>query len=179
MISLLHILTEVNEEKFNLSALNNLDDEIEKALETLPKNEALITTALAASVIIKAIYKIITSIAQNNGIDLNANKPRAIALIQQTAEKIDSFVDTSLGRILSGLIKDKVKREKLIKIIKAFVIAGMAIAAGIGAASGISDIIKQFAPDLAQKLIAAVVKNDSGVLTNILKISLEGLGVAI
>lgn len=176
MISLLQILTE--EKKINLSALNNLDDEIEKALEELPKNEALLTLALAAPLIIKAIYKIINSLAESNGIDMSKNKPRAILLIQQTADNIDSFVDSSLGKLLGRIIKDQAKKERVIKVIKALVITGMGIAAGLGASPGITDILKEIAPDLAQNLVSALAKKNTGVLVNILKAALEVVQVA-
>ena len=46
MIKLIDILKEVEQDQIDLSALNNLDDEIEKALETAPKNEIIGTVSI-------------------------------------------------------------------------------------------------------------------------------------
>jgi hypothetical protein len=177
MISLVEIvLYEAEEETFDLSSLGDLDDEIEKALKELPQNEALLTLAIAAPFIIKGIAKIINSLVKSNGIDSSKNKPKAVEFIQQTVEKINSYVDTGLGKVLGRFIKDEVKKKKAVSYIKAVTVVGLGMAAGLGIDSGIEDIVKELAPDIAKKLVEALAKGNSGVVSNILKVALETLG---
>jgi tetrahydromethanopterin S-methyltransferase subunit H len=173
MIKLSNILKEINEDQIDISALNNLDDEIKKALENAPKNEIIGTVAIVLAIpgIINSITKIIEVIAKKAGIQLKKQDPKWYQIIGKVTEKIDDYIDTPIKYILKPFIKDQIKREKIAKIIKAVVLTMMAIYGSIDVKQIESTIslIKKLAPEISQELIQSIIEKNPNKIATILK----------
>jgi hypothetical protein len=173
MIKLIDILKEVEQDQIDLSALNNLDDEIEKALETAPKNEIIgtISIVLALPGIINAITKIIEAIAKKSGIQLKKSDPKWYQVIGKVTEKIDDYVDTPFRIMLKPFISDQSKRDKVAKIFKAVVLTMMAIfgAVDIKQIESTTSLIKNLAPDISSELIQSIAEKNATKIGTILK----------
>lgn len=173
MIKLIEILKEVEQDQIDLSALNNLDDEIEKALETAPKNEIIgtISIVLALPGIINAITKIIEAIAKKAGIQLKKSDPKWYQVIGKVTEKIDDYVDTPFRIMLKPFISDQSKRDKVAKIFKAVVLTMMAIfgAVDIKQIESTTSLIKNLAPDISSELIQSIAEKNATKIGTILK----------
>jgi hypothetical protein len=173
VIKLIEILKEVEQDQIDLSALNNLDDEIEKALETAPKNEIIgtISIVLALPGIINAITKIIEAIAKKAGIQLKKSDPKWYQVIGKVTEKIDDYVDTPFRIMLKPFISDQSKRDKVAKIFKAVVLTMMAIfgAVDIKQIESTTSLIKNLAPDISSELIQSIAEKNATKIGTILK----------
>jgi hypothetical protein len=164
MIKLTDLLEEINEDQIDISSLNFLDDEIQKALENAPKNEIIgtISIALALPGIISAITKIIETIAKKSGIQLKKKDPKWYQVIGKVTDEIDNYIDTPIRYILKPFIADQTKREKTAKIIKAVVLTLMSIygAVDIKQIEPTISLIKNLAPEISQELIQTIVTKD-------------------
>jgi hypothetical protein len=173
VIKLLDILKEINEDQIDLSALNNLDDEIKKALENTPKNEILGTVSiiLALPGIISAIAKIIEAIAKKSGIQIKKSDPKWYQVIQKVTDKLDDYIDTPFKIILKPFIQDQSKRDKVAKILKAVVLTMMAIAGSVNVKQieSTTSLIKNLAPDIGNELIQSIAEKNASKIGNILK----------
>ncbi len=153
MIKLIDILLE--EESVDattvLSPLASLADEIEDVLQQASKegqadkqaqNEAILTTTaliLAIPGIIKTTAKIIGIIAKKAGIDLKKKRtPAWHKIVEETAERVDSYLDKPFNTILKPFVSDDQKRKKIANILKALTLIGMSVAGSINP----SDITK-------------------------------------
>jgi hypothetical protein len=177
MQELAGLLKENPEEQIDISALNNLDDEIKKALENIPKNEIIgtISIALAIPGIINAITKIIESLAKKSGIQLKKQDPKWYQVIGKVTEKIDDYIDGPIKFILKPFITDQTQREKTAKIIKAIVLTMMSIygAVDVKQIETTTSLIKQLAPDLSQELIQSISEKNIEKLITTLKNSFK------
>lgn len=173
MIKLTDLLEEINEDQIDISSLNFLDDEIEKALENAPKNEIVgtISLVLALPGIINAITRIIETIAKKSGIQLKKKDPKWYQVIGKVTDEIDNYIDTPIRYILKPFIADQTKREKTAKIIKAVVLTLMSIygAVDIKQIEPTISLIKNLAPDISNELIQTIVTKDPTKIGNILK----------
>jgi hypothetical protein len=173
VIKLIDILKEVEQDQIDLSALNNLDDEIEKALETAPKNEIIgtVSIVLALPGIINAITKIIEVIAKKSGIQLKKSDPKWYQVIAKVTEKLDDYVDTPFKIMLKPFIQDQTKRDKVAKILKAVVLTMMAIfgSVDIKQIESTTSLIKSLVPDIASELIQSIAEKNATKIATILK----------
>jgi hypothetical protein len=173
MIKLTDLLKEINEDQIDISSLNFLDDEIQKALENAPKNEIIgtISLALALPGIINAITKIIETIAKKSGIQLKKKDPKWYQVIGKVTGEIDNYIDTPINYILKPFIADQTKREKITKIIKAVVLTLMSIygAVDIKQIEPTISLIKNLAPDISSELIQSIVTKDPTKIGTLLK----------
>ncbi len=173
MIKLIDILKEVEQDQIDISALNNLDDEIEKALETAPKNEIIgtISIVLALPGIINAITKIIEAIAKKAGIQLKKSDPKWYQVIGKVTDKIDDYVDTPFRIMLKPFIQDQNKRDKVAKIFKAVVLTMMAIFGSVDVKQieSTTSLIKNLAPDISSELIQSIAEKNASKIGTILR----------
>lgn len=185
MISLIDILKEVEEEKIDLSALRQLDDEIKKELDSLPKKEIVGTAAtvsimLALPGIVKAIAKIIETIAKKNGIQLkksDQNNPKWYEIIKKTADKLDDYVDVPFKKVLSLFIQDENKRDKVAKILKAVVLTTMAVfgSVNVNQIESTTSIIKNLVPEISSELIQSIAEKNAAKIGTVLKNAIKSL----
>jgi len=173
MIKLTDLLEEINEDQIDISSLNFLDDEIQKALENAPKNEIIGTVSLALALpgIINAITRIIETIAKKSGIQLKKQDPKWYQVIGKVTGEIDNYIDTPIKYILKPFIADQTKREKIAKIIKAVVLTLMSIygAVDIKQIEPTVSLIKNLAPDISSELIQSIVTKDPTKIGALLK----------
>lgn len=173
MIKLIDILKEVEQDQIDISALNNLDDEIEKALETAPKNEIIgtVSIVLALPGIVNAITKIIEAIAKKAGIQLKKSDPKWYQVIGKVTEKIDDYVDTPFRIMLKPFIQDQSKRDKVAKIFKAVVLTMMAIFGSVDVKQieSTTSLIKNLAPDISSELIQSIAEKNASKIGTILR----------
>jgi hypothetical protein len=173
VIKLIDILKEVEQDQIDISALNNLDDEIEKALETAPKNEIIgtISIVLALPGIINAITKIIEAIAKKAGIQLKKSDPKWYQVIGKVTDKIDDYVDTPFRIMLKPFIQDQSKRDKVAKIFKAVVLTMMAIFGSVDVKQieSTTSLIKNLAPDISSELIQSIAEKNASKIGTILR----------
>jgi hypothetical protein len=173
MIKLTDLLNEINDDQIDVSLLNNLDDEIKRALENAPKNEIIgtISIALALPGIINAITKIIEGIAKKSGIQLKKQDPKWYQVIGKVTEKIDDYIDGPIRLVLKPFIADQAKREKTAKIIKAVVLTLMSIygAVDIKQIESTVSLIKNLAPEISGELIQSIITKDPTKIGTILK----------
>jgi hypothetical protein len=173
MIKLTDLLEEINEDQIDISSLNFLDDEIQKALENAPKNEIIGTVSLVLALpgIINAITKIIETIAKKSGIQLKKKDPKWYQVIGKVTGEIDNYIDTPIKYILKPFIADQTKREKIAKIIKAVVLTLMSIygAVDIKQIEPTISLIKNLAPDISSELIQSIVTKDPIKIGTILR----------
>jgi hypothetical protein len=173
VIKLIDILKEVEQDQIDISALNNLDDEIEKALETAPKNEIIgtVSIVLALPGIVNAITKIIEAIAKKAGIQLKKSDPKWYQVIGKVTEKIDDYVDTPFRIMLKPFIQDQSKRDKVAKIFKAVVLTMMAIFGSVDVKQieSTTSLIKNLAPDISSELIQSIAEKNASKIGTILR----------
>jgi hypothetical protein len=173
MIKLTDLLEEINEDQIDISSLNFLDDEIQKALENAPKNEIIGTVSLALALpgIISAITKIIETISKKSGIQLKKKDPKWYQVIGKVTDEIDNYIDTPIRYILKPFIADQTKREKIAKIIKAVVLTLMSIygAVDIKQIEPTISLIKNLAPDISSELIQSIITKDPTKIGDLLK----------
>ena len=173
MIKLTDLLEEINEDQIDISSLNFLDDEIQKALENAPKNEIIGTVSLILALpgIINAITKIIETIAKKSGIQLKKQDPKWYQVIGKVTGEIDNYIDTPIKYILKPFIADQTKREKIAKIIKAVVLTLMSIygAVDIKQIEPTISLIKNLAPDISSELIQSIITKDPTKIGDLLK----------
>ncbi len=173
MIKLTDLLEEINEDQFDISSLDSLDNEIQKALENAPKNEIIGTVSLVLALpgIISAITRIIETIAKKSGIQLKKKDPKWYQVIGKVTDEIDNYIDTPIRYILKPFIADQTKREKIAKIIKAVVLTLMSIygAVDIKQIEPTITLIKNLAPDISNELIQTIVTKDSTKIGTLLK----------
>lgn len=173
MIKLIDILKEVDQDQIDISALNNLDDEIKNALEDAPKNEIIgtISIVLALPGIINAITKIIEAIAKKAGIQLKKSDPKWYQVIGKVTEKIDDYVDRPFQIMLKPFIQDQSKRVKVVKIFKAVVLTMMAIFGSVDVKQIEPTIsaIKNLAPDMSSELIQSITQKNASKIGAILR----------
>lgn len=180
MIKLLDILKEV-ENDANLdstisSALSGLDDIVKNEFTKASKQEnegILTTTALAIAIpgIVNGIGKIAQLIAQKGKINLaKKNDPAWYMVIQRVTEKIDDYLDTPLNFAIKPFIQDEEKRKKVAKILKALVLATMAImgSVNLGSIKNTTNLIQQLAGESAKEILQAITEHN---LPNLVKIS--------
>ncbi len=173
MIKLVDILKEINDDQINISDLNNLDDEIKKAIEDSPKNEIIGTVSLVLALpgLINAITKIIGFIAKKAGIQLKKSDPKWYQVIEKVTKEIDDYIDSPIKLVLKPFITDQTKREKIAKILKAVTLTMMAIygAVDISKITPTINSIKQLTPELAQELIQIIIEQNPTKIASILK----------
>ena len=164
----------------DLSILGNLDDEIRRELEKSSKeleklqqqNEIGILTlsavTLGAPGVVKAIDKLVQSIAKKNGFDLIKKDPgtlqKAYNSVVKTAEKADSLIEKPINFILRPFVKDDEKRKKIAGFVKGAVLLLMALYGGINP-SNITDIksaITSAAPEVADELLGIENQANAG-----------------
>lgn len=143
MIKLIDILLE--EESVDpttvLSPLASLPDEIGDVLQQASEegqqtqNEAVLTTAaliLAIPGIIKTTAKIIGIVTKKAGLNLKKKgTPAWHKIVEETAERIDSYLDKPFNTILKPFVSDDQKRKKIANILKALTLIGMSVAGSI------------------------------------------------
>jgi hypothetical protein len=175
-MKLVYLIKEIEQDKIDLSALNNLDDEIRKALEDAPKpkNEAILTIVslgLALPGILNAIARIINIIAKKAGIQIKKENPKWYQVLEKVTAQIDDYVDVPFQTILKPFIQDQAKRQKVAKILKAVVLTMMSIygAVDIKQIQPTISMIKSLAPDIGQELIQTIVENNPQKIGTILK----------
>lgn len=160
MIKLNNLILEIQTDQISNTIGNELDDifkdELNKASEQ--QNEAILTTITLIAAIpgfLKAISKIAENISKKQGIDLRKNNESWYKVLYNFADKIDTYIDTPFNFILKPLIKDDVKRKKILSIIKGACIITMAILGSIDISKTpeITNIIKTTAGEFAQELI--------------------------
>ena len=163
MIKLIDILSEIEDDKANSISAEigqKLDDIFKDELNKASKqqNEAILTTiALIAAIpgFLKAISKIAENISRKQGIDLKKDNKSWYKVLYNFADKIDDYIDTPFKFILKLLVKDDVKRKKILSIIKGACIITMAILGSVDLSKTpeITNILKSTAGEFAQELI--------------------------
>jgi hypothetical protein len=168
---LLTTLVLESKEDFDLSALDQFDVELEKALKELPQNEIAFTAlaALTRLIMIPATKVVNNLVKSNSGVD-------AVAFMEEVAEKVNSYVDKKIAIVVGKVVKNEAKKQKVVRYAKAVIIVGIGIALGLGPDSGIVDILKELAPDIVKSLIGALNKKSTGAVEDALAAALELLG---
>jgi hypothetical protein len=187
MIKLINILSEIEDDKSNNISTKigqELDDIFKDELNKASKqqNEAILTTlALVASIpgFLKAVSKIAESISRTQGINLKKDNKSWYKVVYNFADKIDNYIDTPFNFILKPLIKDDIKRKKILSIIKGACIITMAILGSIDLSKTpeITNILKATSNEFAQELIEKsagknidkIVEFTKNIIKNILK----------
>ena len=177
MIKLNDILLEIQEDqtadKIANEIGNLMDDILNKELTNQQQNEALLTTTaliLALPGIINSMIKIPQAIAKKyyKGFDLSKKDPKAwYNVLEKYTEKIDSYIGKPFDIVLKPIIKDNIKRKKVVNVLKALSIITMAIAGSvdISKAGNLTSYIKNlnlgtFSDDLialSSKTIADII----------------------
>jgi hypothetical protein len=169
-----HILKETEEDQIDISALNDLDDEIKKELENAPKNEIIGTLAfgLTALSIINIATKIIERIARKNGLQLEKQNNKWYQVLGNMTEKIEGLIIKPISFVLKLVIDDQIKRDKAARIITSVTLALTAIYAGVGDIKQIestTSLIKDLTPELGSDLIQAITSKNKDKIVDILK----------
>ena len=187
MIKLIDILSEIEDDKSNNISTEigqELDDIFKDELNKASKqqNEGILTTiALIAAIpgFLKAISKIAENISRKKGIDLKKDNKSWYKVLYKFADKIEDYIDTPFNFILKPLVKDDIKRKKILSIIKGACIITMAILGSIDLSKTpeITNILKSTAGEFTQELIQKsgeknidkIVEFTKKVIKNILK----------
>lgn len=187
MIKLINILSEIEDDKSNRISTEigqELDDIFKDELDKASKqqNEFVLTTvALVAAIpgFLKTMSKIAESISKKQGIDLKKDNKSWYKTLYNFADKIDNYIDTPFNVILKPLVKDDIKRKKILSIIKGACITTMAILGSIDISKTpeITQILKstagEFSQELMQKIgeknIDKIIELTKNIITNILK----------
>jgi hypothetical protein len=165
MIKLINILSEIEDDKSNNISTEigqELDDifkdELNKASKQQNEEVILLTTiALIAAIpgFLKAISKIAENISRKQGIDLKKDNKSWYKVLYKFADKIDDYIDAPFNFILKPLVKDDIKRKKILSIIKGACIITMAILGSVDLSKTpeITNILKSSAGEFTQELI--------------------------
>lgn len=183
MISLLTILEQVIMEEEVGPELERLATDLAQEIQNSAKGvqnnslqkEAVLASAalvLALPGILKAIGQFSESIAKKTGINLSkSNKDPWYKKIQQTSEKIDSYLVAPFEKAVSVFIKDEEKRKKVARIIKALTLTSMSIIGGLDAANikDVTDTITKTVPEIGSELIQSITQKNASSLGKIAK----------
>lgn len=184
MIKLIDLLKE--EEDLGLKQdLGDIDDVIKKALEDAAKNNPTgtpqltnevilsgVALALAVPGMIKGFTNIVEVIAKKRGINLKKkNDPSWYKVIGDVAGKVDSYLDSPIRFVLKPFIADEKKRNQVAGILKAVVLAIMAILGSVDLNSikSVKDVMVKVAGNSANEIIQAVAEKSLPKLTEIVK----------
>lgn len=181
MIKLIDILKEAEGEQVNQSVLakalaelpGGIEDDLEQA--STNQNEAVLTTiALAAAMpgIVKTTAKIAGIIAKKSGIDLRKRKnPAWYKVVEATADKVDSYLDTPFKKILQPFVKDDQKRAKAANILKAITLIGMSFAGSInpGDITNVKSALNNLVGTSTAEALQAAYEHGGPQLTNTVK----------
>lgn len=170
-MKLIEILLE-EEEKFDFSELDDLDDviakELQKAEDELEKrgelNEiGLVTAAMAAGMITRVALAVYRGMISTNGFELsksNAKKRKSTSFLIQGLEKIENITDNAVKSVVRRFVKDSAKVDKITNVVKALGIVALIIASGdYGNPEGLS-ILKTAAGEIGPELVSAVKSAD-------------------
>jgi len=176
MIKLNDILLEIQEDQTaeitdKISKL--MGDILNKELTNEQQNEAILTTTaliLAIPGIINSMIKIPQAIAKKyyKGFDFSKKDPKVwYNVLEKYTEKIDSYIGKPFDFTLKPIIKDDIKRKKVVNVLKALSLITMAIAGSvdISKAGNLTSYIKSlnlgtFSDDLialSSKTVADVI----------------------
>ena len=141
MIKLNDILLEIQEDqtagKIANEIGNLMDDILNKELTNQQQNEAILTTAaliLALPGIINSMIKIPQAIAKKYSGKFNFFKKDSKVwynVLEKYTEKIDNYIGKPFDIALKPIIKDDIKRKKVVNVLKALSIITMAIAGSV------------------------------------------------
>jgi hypothetical protein len=184
MIKLIDLLKE--EEDLALEKdLDKIDDIIKRELENAAKNNPTdtpqltnevilsgVALALAVPGIIKGFTNIVEVIAKKRGINLKKKgDPAWYKVIGDVASKVDEYLDSPIRFVLKPFISDEQKRNQIAGILKAVVLAVMAIlgAVDLNSVKSVKDVIVKVAGNSANEIIQAVAEKSLPKLTEIVK----------
>jgi len=177
-MKLIDILLEIQEnqttpDKISMEIGNKMDDILNNELTQHQQNEGVLTlTALILALpgIINSMIKIPQAIAKKyyGKFDVSKKDPKVwYNILEKYTEKIDSYIGKPFDIALKPIIKDDIKRKKVVNVLKALSIITMAIAGSvdISKAGNLTSYIKNlnlgtFSDDLialSSKTIADVI----------------------
>jgi len=161
-MKLFNILSEIESEQISAEIGNELDnifkDELNKASQQ--QNEAVLTTlalTLAIPGFLKGVAKIAEIISKKKGINLKKKNNKSwYKILEEFAEKIDTYVETPFNIILKPIVSDDAKRKKIVSFIKGACIVAMAIIGSVdlnqspNALAKIKSTASEFSSELLQ-----------------------------
>lgn len=180
------ILLEIKSDQQIQSTIDNvgaqLDDIFKDELEKASKqqNEAILTTlalVLAIPGFLKSVAKIAETIATKTGISVEKDKTAWYKILEKFADKIDDYIETPFNIILKPVIKDDVKRKKIVKFIKGACIIAMAIIGSVdlNQAPTITAKIKSISGEFAKELTQNAIEKNLGTFTEFAKKTIQNI----
>ena len=181
------ILLEIKSDQQIQSTIDNvgaqLDDIFKDELEKASKqqNEAILTTlalVIAIPGFLKSVAKSAEILSKKMGINLKKKNDKAwYKIVEEFANKIDDYIETPFNAILKPVIKDDVKRKKIIKFIKGACIIAMAIIGSVdlNQAPTITAKIKAISGEFSNELTQSAVIQSLPLFTKFAKETIQNI----